>query len=156
MGGLESQDDDLFFLALLKILFGIEAAVLFIIAILDQSLFENSCNACLIFIKNSPSVCRNRRGVVCHNESQICHNCNEKLLQRKRFLLFPVVPDVLDIVIIFHDVDELFHQGHMLGAFQLLVVLGNHFDLSGKTLEIVGYFELFDSVPYKMAMMNFF
>ena len=27
-----------------------------------------------------------------------------------RGLLFPVVPDVLDIVIIFHDVDELFHS----------------------------------------------
>ena len=25
-------------------------------------------------------------------------------------LLFPVVPDVLDIVVIFHDVDELFHS----------------------------------------------
>jgi len=26
------------------------------------------------------------------------------------FLLFPVVPDVLHIVVIFHDVDELFHS----------------------------------------------
>ena len=25
-------------------------------------------------------------------------------------LLFPVVPDVLDVVVFFHDVDELFHQ----------------------------------------------
>ena len=25
-------------------------------------------------------------------------------------LLFPVVPDVLHIVVIFHDLDELFHQ----------------------------------------------
>ena len=30
------------------------------------------------------------------------------MLQRNAFLLFPVVPDVLDIVIIFHDVDEFF------------------------------------------------
>ena len=46
-------------------------------------------------------------------------------------LLFPVVPDVLHIVIIFHDVDELFHQLDMLFALQLLVVLGNHFNLGG-------------------------
>ena len=46
-------------------------------------------------------------------------------------LLFPVVPDVLDIVIFFHDVDEL----DMLLALQLLVVLGNHW---GKTQENKG------------------
>ena len=46
-------------------------------------------------------------------------------------LLFPVVPDVLDIVIIFHDVDELLHQLDVLLALQLLIVLGNHFDLCG-------------------------
>ena len=63
----------------------------------------------LIFIKITPSVCRNRRGLVCHNKSAVCHNCIRKMLQRNDFLLFPVVPDVLDIVIIFHDVDELFH-----------------------------------------------
>ena len=40
-------------------------------------------------------------------------------------LLFPVVPDVLHIVVIFHDLDELFHQLDVLFAFQLLVVLGN-------------------------------
>jgi hypothetical protein len=33
--------------------------------------------------------------------------------------LLPVVPDVLHIVVIFHDVDELFHQGHV-------VLRGNH------------------------------
>ena len=48
-----------------------------------------------------------------------------------RLFLLPVVPDVLHIVVIFHDVDELFHQGHMVGVIQGLVVLGNHFDLSG-------------------------
>ena len=48
------------------------------------------------------------------------------------FLLFPVVPDVLHIVIFFHDVDELFHQLDVLFALQLLVVLGNHW---GKTHE---------------------
>ena len=46
-------------------------------------------------------------------------------------LLFPVVPDVLHIVVIFHDVDELFHQLDVLFALQLLIVLGNHFDLGG-------------------------
>ena len=45
-------------------------------------------------------------------------------------LLFPVVPDVLHIVVIFHDVDELFHQSNMLGGLQLLIVLGDHL---GKT-----------------------
>ena len=38
-------------------------------------------------------------------------------------LLFPVVPDVLHIVVIFHDVDELFHQLDVLFALQLLIVL---------------------------------
>ena len=41
-------------------------------------------------------------------------------------LLFPVVPDVLHIVVIFHDVDELFHQLDVLFALELLIVLGNH------------------------------
>ena len=41
------------------------------------------------------------------------------------------MPDVLHIVVIFHDVDELFHQLDVLFALQLLVVLGNHFDLGG-------------------------
>ena len=52
-----------------------------------------------------------------------------------RKLLFPVVPDVLDIVVIFHDVDELFHQLDMLFALQLLIVLGDHL---GKTQENEG------------------
>lgn len=41
------------------------------------------------------------------------------------------MPDVLDVVIIFHDVDELGHLLDLLLALQLLIVLGNHFDLSG-------------------------
>ena len=45
-------------------------------------------------------------------------------------LLFPVVPDVLDIVVIFHGVDELLHHGALLLA-QTLIVLGNHFNLGG-------------------------
>ena len=45
------------------------------------------------------------------------------------------MPDVLDVVIIFHDFDHLFHQLDVLFALQLLIVLGNHFDLSGETLE---------------------
>ena len=49
--------------------------------------------------------------------------------------LLPVVPDVLHIVVIFHDVDELFHQSDLLFGLQLLIVLGNHFDLSGKLLK---------------------
>ena len=43
----------------------------------------------------------------------------------------PVVPDVLDVVIIFHDVDALFHQYHTAGVIQLLVVLRRQFDLGG-------------------------
>ena len=86
--------------------------------------------ACLIFIKNAPSVCRNRRGFVCHNKSVVCHNCIRKLLQRNVFLLVPVVPDVLDVIVVFHGVDELLHLGALLFA-QGLIVLGNHFDLSG-------------------------
>ena len=50
-------------------------------------------------------------------------------------LLIPVVPDVLNVIIIFHDVDQLFHQSNLLFGLQLLIVLGNHFDLSGKLLE---------------------
>ena len=41
------------------------------------------------------------------------------------------MPDVLHVVIIFHDVDELFHQLHVLLVLQGLIVLGNHFDLCG-------------------------
>ena len=58
-----------------------------------------------------------------------------KPLQCNGLFLLPVVPDVLDVVIIFHDVDELFHQGDVLLGFQLLIVLGNHFDLRGKPLK---------------------
>ena len=45
-------------------------------------------------------------------------------------LLFPVVPDVLHVVIIFHGVDELLHLGSLLFV-QRLVVLGDHLDLGG-------------------------
>ena len=40
------------------------------------------------------------------------------------------MPDILHIVVIFHGVDELLHLGALLFA-QGLIVLGNHFDLSG-------------------------
>ena len=40
------------------------------------------------------------------------------------------MPDVLDIVIFFHDVDELFHQLDVLFVIQLLIVLGDRW---GKT-----------------------
>ena len=45
-------------------------------------------------------------------------------------LLFPVVPDVLDVIVIFHGVDELLHHDSLI-VVQGLVVLGDHFDLSG-------------------------
>ena len=41
------------------------------------------------------------------------------------------MPDVLDIVVIFHGVDELFHLLCLIFVVQLLIVLGNHFDLCG-------------------------
>ena len=69
------------------------------------------------------------------------------------FLLFPVVPDVLHIVVIFHDLDELFHQLDVLLALQLLVVLGNHFDLCGdegvQNWGIPNFLMNFESVPEK-------
>ena len=40
------------------------------------------------------------------------------------------MPDILHIVIIFHGVDELLHLDGLL-LVQRLIVLGNHFDLSG-------------------------
>ena len=40
------------------------------------------------------------------------------------------MPDILDIVIIFHGVDELLHHDSLLFV-QRLIVLGNHLDLSG-------------------------
>ena len=46
-------------------------------------------------------------------------------------ILIPVVPDVLHVVILFHDVQKLFHQGDVLLGLQLLIVLGNHFNLCG-------------------------
>ena len=44
-------------------------------------------------------------------------------------LLFPVVPDVLHIVVIFHDVDELFHQLDVLFNLNILIVLRNDFEI---------------------------
>ena len=41
------------------------------------------------------------------------------------------MPDVLDVIVVFHGVDELFHLLGLLFVVQLLIVLGNHFDLSG-------------------------
>ena len=73
-----------------------------------------------------------------------------------RLFLLPVVPDVLHIVVIFHDVDELLHQSDLLFGLQLLIVPGNHFQLSGKLLNKQGNSELFAIVPYKMALLNFF
>ena len=64
-------------------------------------------------------------------EAQYVATQTQKSLRRNMFLLFPVVPDVLHIVVIFHDLDELFHQLDVVLGLQLLVVLGNHFDLSG-------------------------
>ena len=68
-------------------------------------------------------------------------------------LLFPVVPDVLHIVVIFHDLDELLHQLDVLLALQLLVVLGHHFDLSGhegvQNRGIPNFLMIFESVPEK-------
>ena len=58
------------------------------------------------------------------------HNPAEKPLGRKTFLLLPVMPDVLHIVIIFHGVDELLHHNGLL-LVQGLVVLGDHLDLGG-------------------------
>ena len=58
------------------------------------------------------------------------HNPAEKPLGRKTFLLFPVVPDVLHVVIVFHRVDELLHHDGLL-LVQGLVVLGDHLDLGG-------------------------
>ena len=51
-------------------------------------------------------------------------------MHRNANLLFPVVPDVLDVVVIFHGVDELLHHDRLL-LVQRLIVLGNHFNLSG-------------------------
>ena len=48
-----------------------------------------------------------------------------------RVLLFPVVPDVLHVIVVFHDVQQLLHQSDVLFGLQLLIVLGNHFDLGG-------------------------
>ena len=58
-------------------------------------------------------------------------------------LRFPFMPHVLHIVIFFHDVDELFHQLDVLFALQLLIVLGNHFDLGRDN---VGKSELFKEI----------
>ena len=46
-------------------------------------------------------------------------------------LFFPVVPHILHIIVIFHDVQQLFHQGDVLGVLQLLIILGDHLDLGG-------------------------
>ena len=63
------------------------------------------------------------------------------------------MPDVLHIVVIFHDLDELLHQLDVLFALQLLVVLGHHFDLSGhegvQNRGIPNFLMNFESVPEK-------
>ena len=63
------------------------------------------------------------------------------------------MPDVLHIVVIFHDLDELFHQLDVVLGLQLLVVLGNHFDLSGhegvQNWGIPNFLMNFESVPEK-------
>ena len=41
------------------------------------------------------------------------------------------MPDVLDVIVVFHGVDELFHLLDLVLVIQLLIVLGNHFDLCG-------------------------
>ena len=41
------------------------------------------------------------------------------------------MPDVLDVVVVLHDLDELLHQLGLLLGLQLLVVLGDHLDLGG-------------------------
>ena len=51
------------------------------------------------------------------------------MLHRNANLLFPVVPDVLNVVVIFHGVDELLHHNSLLFV-QGLIVLGDHLDLS--------------------------
>ena len=51
-------------------------------------------------------------------------------MHRNANLLFPVVPDVLHVIVIFHGVDELLHHNSLL-LVQRLIVLGNHLDLSG-------------------------
>ena len=58
------------------------------------------------------------------------HHNSKKVLCCNMFLFFPVVPDVLHVVIVFHGIDELLHH-HSLVVVQGLIVLGNHLDLSG-------------------------
>ena len=41
------------------------------------------------------------------------------------------MPDVLDVVVVLHDVQQLLHLGDLLLGLQLLIVLGNHLDLGG-------------------------
>ena len=62
--------------------------------LLRQIFCQYMCN----FHKNNPFCMSQQKGFVCHNKINVCHSCNEKLLQRNGKLLFPVVPDVLDIV----------------------------------------------------------
>ena len=66
----------------------------------------------------------NQRRCVYHNEIDVCRNAFSRNTKIPLFciensgicfwnvlgLLFPVVPDVLHIVVIFHGIDELLHQ----------------------------------------------
>ena len=47
--------------------------------------------------------------------------------------LFPVMPDVLDVIIVLEDVEHLFHVGDVLGLIELLVVLRDHLNLRTRT-----------------------
>ena len=58
------------------------------------------------------------------------------------------MPDVLDVIVVFHSVDELFHLLSLVFVVQLLIVLGNHFNLcgneGGENREIPNYLGRFD------------
>ena len=61
---------------------------------------------------------------------RILQNKHEIVEEIELLCLFPVVPDVLDIVVIFHGVDELLHHDSLV-LVQRLIVLGNHLNLGG-------------------------
>ena len=50
-------------------------------------------------------------------------------------ILIPVVPHILDIIVILENIEHLFHVGDILGVLELLIVLRHHFDL--RRLELV-------------------
>jgi hypothetical protein len=64
----------------------------------------------------------------------------------RTILLFPVVPDILNVVVCFHDFQHLLHVLDVVLVGQSSVGLGNHLDLGLQELQALGLQSFLDGV----------